>query len=542
MSPIERDPLRRLGASGLVRLLDDLFDHARLVKLANACGLRYPGMRTQSQKRERLMSDLAERAGKEDVTRRTILRTVEKEFAPALRTFDALDPAERSARLAADPKRAPGALALHLYLLASSKDDVAESALAKLIAHDGAPVAPAREIAPAAAEGRETTRLRKKTVELQKKLLYLEGQMSKSRETEKALKRELMKGKGELAESRMLVERLRRESQDALAVAADAAAATNGGATPGERGPAPAALLEEVAKTARKLAQEQRKLAHAIGRLAEATPEPPQLPAEALAPVLEALEDLRKESASARRERKKDEQEQGRILEEVRAGLRAARTAAEEAPGARRPTRRRKDEPERVGVFIDVQNVYYSARQLKGKLDFDALLHSVVGTRRQIVAKAYVVESKEIDQSGFIAMLEQRAIEVRRKTLKVRSDGSMKGDWDMEMALEILDAAPRLDVIVLVSGDGDFTSLVHRLKGMGPRVEVAAFPRNTAKSLLEAADEFHPLDRKFMIRTTAESPPAREGRDAAAVERPRSVPAIAAAGGGEAPPGGETGR
>jgi hypothetical protein len=75
----------------------------------------------------------------------------------------------------------------------------------------------------------------------------------------------------------------------------------------------------------------------------------------------------------------------------------------------------------------------------------------------------------------------------------------MKGDWDMELALDILDAAPRLDVVVLVSGDGDFTSLVKRVKRMGPRVEVIAFPRNTAKSLLEAADRFQPLDRRFMI-------------------------------------------
>ena len=66
---------------------------------------------------------------------------------------------------------------------------------------------------------------------------------------------------------------------------------------------------------------------------------------------------------------------------------------------------------------------------------------------------------------------------------------------------------------MLVSGDGDFTSLVKRVKGMGPRVEVIAFPRNTAKALLEAADRFQPLDRKFMIRTLDASA-AREGRDA----------------------------
>jgi uncharacterized LabA/DUF88 family protein len=98
-------------------------------------------------------------------------------------------------------------------------------------------------------------------------------------------------------------------------------------------------------------------------------------------------------------------------------------------------------------------------------------------------------------------MLQQRAIQVRRKTLRVRSDGSMKGDWDMEMALDILDAAPGLDVVVLVSGDGDFTSLVGRVKALGPRVEVISFPRTAAKSLIETADHFQPLDRKFMIRT-----------------------------------------
>ena len=150
-------------------------------------------------------------------------------------------------------------------------------------------------------------------------------------------------------------------------------------------------------------------------------------------------------------------------------------------------------------MFIDVQNMYYGARQLKGKLDFDALMAAAVTRRRLIQATAYVVESKEIDQSQFIKMLQQRGIKVQRKALKVRADGSMKGDWDMELALDVLDAAPQLDVVVLVSGDGDFTSLVKRVKAMGPRVEVIAFPRATAKALLEVADRFQPLDRKFMI-------------------------------------------
>ena len=249
---------------------------------------------------------------------------------------------------------------------------------------------------------------------------------------------------------------------------------------------------------------------HRIDKMADAPAPAPAVPVETLDALAGAVAELQKDVSALRRERRKDLLDQAKRLDEIASGIEAARTAVEASPKASRSAARKKGEPERVGVFIDVQNMYYSARQLKGKLDFDALLQASVLDRRLIQATAYVVESKEIDQSGFIAMLQQRAIEVRRKTLKIRSDGSMKGDWDMEMALDILDMAPKLDVVVLVSGDGDFTSLVKRVKSMGPRVEVVAFPRNTAKSLLEAADRFHALDRRAMIRVAdslaAESP------------------------------------
>ena len=226
--------------------------------------------------------------------------------------------------------------------------------------------------------------------------------------------------------------------------------------------------------------------------------------------LVEAIAALRKDAASERRAARKAARERDRRLEELTARVESFESVIRQhagRPGARRPARGKA----RVGVFIDVQNVFYGARQLKGKLDFDALLSAAVRNRRLIVARAYVVETKEIDQSGFIAVLEHRGIQVRRKNLRVRADGSMKGDWDMEMALDILDAAPDLDVVVLVSGDGDFVSLVGHVKTTGPRVEVLAFPRNTAKALIEAADQFRGLDRTFMIRSSAKrrpSPPA----------------------------------
>ncbi len=507
MERTEREIIERLGSRGLRKVLADLLDHNGLVRLANACGLRYPGMRTQSQRTDRILADLVDRAGREESVRKAIVRSLRKETAGAAKERSALSPEER-ARQAEDWSAAGrnGRTGERLFLLASETGDgSADAALSRILAEPEADAAsgPAErpggppEPHPAA---REAARLEKKAAQLQKKIAHLEGQIAKGREGEKALKRDLLRRKGELAEAQALNEQLRKEVQDLRSSAANGAAQA--------AAPAPIeSALAEIAAGVRRLAAEQRRLAHRLDKLADAPPPRASVPPEALEPTLRAIEEMQKESSALRRERRKDHQDSAARMDELLAETRAVRAAVAAALPAPRGPARRKGEPERVGVFIDVQNMYYAARQLKGKLDFDALLQAAVRDRRLIRASAYVVETKEIDQSGFIAMLQQRAIEVRRKTLKVRSDGSMKGDWDMEMALDILDAAPKLDVVVLVSGDGDFTSLVSRVKAMGPRVEVIGFPRSTAKSLLEAADHFQPLDRKFTIRT--EPPPPR---------------------------------
>ena len=501
MHRAEREIIDRLGGPGLTRVLRALLDQERLIRLAHACGVEYPGMRARSQPRERLLRDVAEKASHDEAARRAVLKTLQKETGAQRRTWDRLTPDEQALRL----REGRGE---ELFLAASSSGgDVVEAALTDALA---APPAEAPDSEPEEREelegteapGREVARLKKRNLELQKKLQHLEGQAARAREQVKDLKRDLIQRKGELAEARLHAERLERDRE---AAAAAASAARQGAATAesGEGG--------ELGKSLRKLTAEQRKLAHLVEKLAGTPPAPAELPEDALSPLSALLDEIKRETVGSRRERRKDLQTMGQRFEELRADVRAS---AESLERHLPRTKRRKGDPERVAVFVDVQNMYYGARQLKGKLDFDALLAAVVRDRRLIKATAYVVESKEIDQSGFIAMLEQRAIDVRRKTLKVRSDGSMKGDWDMEMALDILDAAGNLDVVVLVSGDGDFTSLVHRVKAMGPKVEVIAFPRNTAKSLLEAADHFQPLDRKFMIRT---EPQPEEGRPGATI-------------------------
>ena len=519
MARTEREIVTRLGTTGLSRAIGDLLDQARVIRLANAVKLSYPGMRTQSQKRARLIADLAEKAGRDDATGLAVVRTLRKETGAVAKEWAGMTQSDRATRLT-DPEVAAANGRLGAYLVvaaAAAPEPQVEDALNSLLTRVDAPGPKDVEaVEPAASESlsREAQRLRKRCAELQKKVRYLEGQFAKTKDVEKANKRDLLQRKGELAEARMLAERLRRELDDARAAGAEAPA-------PGKP---PVALpgFEEFERSVKRLVTEQRRLTHRIEKMADAPPPPSSVPPESMAPLLEGLLELQRDVAALRRERKKDIQDQARRLEEMAAGLQAARNALDASPKAARAAARKKGEPERVGVFIDVQNMYYSARQLKGKLDFDALLQACVLDRRLIQASAYVVESKEIDQSGFIAMLQQRAIEVRRKTLKVRADGSMKGDWDMEMALDILDMTPKLDVVVLVSGDGDFTSLVRRVKTMGPKVEVVAFPRNTAKSLLEAADRFHPLDRRAMIRT--DLAPAGEGPSSpeAASERAES--------------------
>ena len=219
--------------------------------------------------------------------------------------------------------------------------------------------------------------------------------------------------------------------------------------------------------------------------------------------VAASIEALRREVADLRRH---EEEEHRRILDaiqETAAGARPARSElAHGGPSAPDAASRGAPDRDRVGIFVDVQNMYYAARQLNARLDFAALMAAATRERRLIRALAYVVQNRDIDQSGFLAMLQQKNYEVRRKDLKIRSDGSSKGDWDMEMALDILRLAGSLDVVVLVTGDGDFTSLVNQIKTVGPKVEVYSFPGSTAKELIEAADRHVALDERFLIRMT----------------------------------------
>ena len=164
----------------------------------------------------------------------------------------------------------------------------------------------------------------------------------------------------------------------------------------------------------------------------------------------------------------------------------------------------RINKEQRVGVFVDVQNLYYSAKNLyKAKVNFKSILNESVKGRNLIRAIAYVIQAQELKEKNFFDALLNIGFEVKAKELQIFYGGMKKGDWDIGIAMDAIELAPKLDTIILVSGDGDFKELVEHLqKALGCRVEVMAFGRSASSKLKETADEFVDLDvnaKKFLI-------------------------------------------
>lgn len=151
---------------------------------------------------------------------------------------------------------------------------------------------------------------------------------------------------------------------------------------------------------------------------------------------------------------------------------------------------------QRIVVLIDVQNLYWSARNLyRSRVDFGQVLKLAVNKRNLIRAFAYVIRTKTGEEKLFFDALTKLGIETRIKDLQEFFGGMKKGDWDVGMAIDAVKTAPNVDTVVLVSGDGDFIPLVEYLKNQGKRVEVIAFGRTASSGLKEAADEFINLEK-----------------------------------------------
>ena len=163
-----------------------------------------------------------------------------------------------------------------------------------------------------------------------------------------------------------------------------------------------------------------------------------------------------------------------------------------------------KHPEQRVGVFIDTQNLYHSAKNIyHARVNFGNVLKDSLAGRRLVRARAYAVTTESGEETAFFEALSKVGIEMRLKELQVFAGGAKKADWDVGLAVDAISAAPKLDTVVLFTGDGDFVPLVQFLQRQsGCQVEVVSFGRSTSLKLKEAADDFLDLDlepRRYLI-------------------------------------------
>ncbi|WP_263144129.1 NYN domain-containing protein [Pseudomonas sp. RIT-PI-AD] len=155
-----------------------------------------------------------------------------------------------------------------------------------------------------------------------------------------------------------------------------------------------------------------------------------------------------------------------------------------------------------IALFADVQNLYYTVRQAYGcHFDYAALWAQVAGLGRIAEAYAYAIDRGDPKQQQFQQILRNLGFTVKLKPYIQRADGSAKGDWDVGITLDVLEAAERVDAVVLASGDGDFDLLLERIRQRhGVESWVYGVPGLTAQSLVRAADHYQPIEGKLLLR------------------------------------------
>lgn len=169
---------------------------------------------------------------------------------------------------------------------------------------------------------------------------------------------------------------------------------------------------------------------------------------------------------------------------------------------------------QRVAVFVDVQNMYYSAKHsYNSKVNFREILRAGVEGRRLVRAFAYVIRADIKEEKMFFDALEKIGYEIKAKDLQTFFGGAKKGDWDVGIAMDMVRMAPKIDVAVLVSGDGDFRALLEYLRAMGCRTEVIAFGKAASQRMFDESDSYIDMDkntRRFLIHDRSYRP-ARKG-------------------------------
>ena len=155
----------------------------------------------------------------------------------------------------------------------------------------------------------------------------------------------------------------------------------------------------------------------------------------------------------------------------------------------------------KIAIFVDVQNIYYTTRQAYGRqFNYKKLMERISAQGEIVSATAYAIDRNDHKQRKFQDALKHMGFDIKLKPYIQRSDGSAKGDWDVGIAIDVMDTAKDVDTIILLSGDGDFDLLLQRIKkDHTVRAEVYGVPALTANSLIEAANIYHPIDKTLLL-------------------------------------------
>ena len=159
---------------------------------------------------------------------------------------------------------------------------------------------------------------------------------------------------------------------------------------------------------------------------------------------------------------------------------------------------------EKVALFVDVQNIYYTTKQYHNcHFNYNAFWDKATSKREIVTAIAYAIYRHDEKQKQFQNILRGIGFEVKLKPFIQRRDGSAKGDWDVGITLDVMEYAQKSDVVILASGDGDFDLLVNKIKkDFGISVEIYGVRPLTADSLIHAASTFVPIQDELLLKVT----------------------------------------
>ena len=155
----------------------------------------------------------------------------------------------------------------------------------------------------------------------------------------------------------------------------------------------------------------------------------------------------------------------------------------------------------KIAVFADVQNIYYTTRQAYGKqFNYRKLWQKIEAQGEIVCAYAYAIDRGDNQQQKFQEVLKYVGFDVKLKPFIQRSDGTAKGDWDVGITIDVMEVAPSVDTIILLTGDGDFAILLDKVKDVyHVTTEAYGVPKLTAKALIDACSVFHPIESELLL-------------------------------------------